>query len=113
MYVQRNTRYAPVLAERNRDARRSKLFPKAIGPFAVKVVCDEVITIDKDGIRHPVSIDSVTFAHPRCGKHRRSHRRGQLRKRTQATNEVHVVQKQLTRRGPKIAASTWSSGLDT
>ena len=65
VYVQRSPSYALAPEEREQDARQSKLLPKAICPFTLSAVRDEMITVNKEQIRHSVSIDCVTLVHPR------------------------------------------------
>ena len=62
VYLQRPPNYALVPEERKQWARHSKLPPKFVAPFKVTAVRDEVITIDHDGVQHPVSFDRITLA---------------------------------------------------
>ena len=47
VYVQRPSNYALASEEREKNARRSKLLPKSIGPFRVTSVRNDVVTIDR------------------------------------------------------------------
>ena len=92
--------------EQERVAHQSKMLSKSIVLFTATTVRDELITIDRDEIRHLISIFRVILAHTRRVQRSRRQNRGRCRTRKQASNVVHVIQKQLAR-------STWCSGLDT
>ena len=60
--MQRSPSYLLAPEEHLKDAWRSKLLRKSIGQFRVTDVRGDVVTIDQDGVRQPMSIDRVTPA---------------------------------------------------
>ena len=63
MFFQRPPGYALSKEEQYLNTTRSKLLTKLYGPFEVTDVSGDLITVNENVIRHPISVDRVSLDH--------------------------------------------------